>query len=213
MAVLIKFFISAVLISLSGVMAPGAVTAATIAQGTRSKHAGALIAIGHGIIEIPLIFLIMLGLGTVLKVHGVKVAIGLAGGAFLIWMGGGMLRQIRKADFAPEKIYTAGSVATGFLLSVGNPYFLLWWASVGLNLAMKARSFGVIGFVLFAFVHWVCDLVWLEILSVGSFKGTALLGQRGNRIILAVCGAALVFFGLMFGYDAVGCWIEGPAAL
>jgi threonine/homoserine/homoserine lactone efflux protein len=206
---LLKFLISAVVISLSGVMAPGAVTAATIAQGTRSKHAGALIAIGHGIIEIPLIFFIMLGLGTILKAHGVKITIGLSGGAFLVWMGGQMLRQIRKADFAPEKTYTTGSIATGFILSISNPYFLLWWASVGLNLAMKARTFGIGAFALFAFIHWLCDLIWLEILSSASFKGTTLLGLKAQRIVLAICGAALIFFGAMFGYDAISSWIKG----
>jgi threonine/homoserine/homoserine lactone efflux protein len=206
---LLKFLISAVVISLSGVMAPGAVTAATIAQGTRSKHAGALIAIGHGIIEIPLIFFIMLGLGTILKAHGVKITIGLAGGAFLVWMGGQMLRQIRKADFAPEKTYTTGPISTGFILSISNPYFLLWWASVGLNLAMKARTFGIGAFALFAFIHWLCDLIWLEILSAASFKGTTLLGLKAQRIVLAICGAALVFFGAMFGYDAISSWIKG----
>ena len=209
MAALIKFLISAVGLSLSGVMSPGAVTAATIAQGTRSKHAGALIAVGHGIIEIPLIFLIMLGLGAILEAHFVKIAIGLTGGAFLIWMGGQMLRQIRKPDFAPEKTYTTGPIATGFILSISNPLFLLWWASVGLNLAMKAKNFGIITFALFAFIHWLCDLVWLEILSAASFKGTTLLGPKGQRIVLAICGAALVIFGAMFACDALFSWIKG----
>ena len=200
-------------ISLSGVMAPGSVTAATIAQGTRSKHAGTLIAVGHGIIEIPLIFLIMLGLGAILEAHFVKIAIGLAGGAFLIWMGTQMLRQVRKPDFAPEKAYTTGPVMTGFILSISNPYFLLWWASVGLNLAMKAKELGIIAFALFAFIHWLCDLVWLEILSAASFKGTTLLGPKSQRIVLAVCGAALIVFGAMFAADAVSSWIKGaPAA-
>jgi threonine/homoserine/homoserine lactone efflux protein len=210
---LIKFLIGAVVISLSGVMAPGAVTAATIAQGTRSKHAGAFIAVGHGIIEIPLIFFIMLGLGTILEIHFVKIGIGLAGGAFLVWMGSQMLRQIRKPDFAPEKTYTTGPIITGFILSISNPYFLLWWASVGLNLAMEAKSFGITAFALFAFIHWLCDLVWLEILSAASFKGTTLLGPKGQRIILAICGAALVIYGAMFAYNAFALWIKSaPAA-
>ena len=194
-------------------MAPGSVTAATIAQGTRSKHAGALIAVGHGIIEIPLIFLIMLGLGAILEAHFVKIAIGLAGGAFLIWMGAQMLRQVRKADFAPEKAYTTGPVLTGFILSISNPYFLLWWASLGLNLAMKAKELGIIAFALFAFIHWLCDLVWLEILSTASFKGTTLLGPKSQRIVLAVCGAALIVFGAMFAADAVSSWIKGAPAV
>jgi len=49
------FLVSAVGISLTGVMLPGPMTAATIAKGYSDRNAGALIAIGHAVIEIPLI--------------------------------------------------------------------------------------------------------------------------------------------------------------
>ncbi len=73
---------------------------------------------------------------------------------------------------------------TGLLLSAGNLYFLLWWATVG--------------FALFALIHWLCDLVWLEVLTAASFTGSKLLGVRTQRIILAVCGVAMLVFGLKF---------------
>ncbi|MHC5174033.1 MAG: LysE family transporter [Planctomycetota bacterium] len=73
---LTPFLLSAIIISLSGVMAPGAVTAATIAQGTRSRWAGLLISVGHGIVEMPLIFLLMLGLHFFFEMDPVKIAIG-----------------------------------------------------------------------------------------------------------------------------------------
>ncbi|GAH55236.1 unnamed protein product, partial [marine sediment metagenome] len=56
------FLFSAVGISLTGVMLPGPLTAATIAKGYGDKNAGALIAVGHAVIEIPLIAAIYLGL-------------------------------------------------------------------------------------------------------------------------------------------------------
>ncbi|MHC4855916.1 MAG: LysE family transporter, partial [Planctomycetota bacterium] len=87
------FLLKAIIISLSGVMAPGAVTAATIAQGTRNRWAGLLISVGHGIVEMPLICLLMLGLGLVFELDPVKIAIGLLGGGFLLWMGTDILRH------------------------------------------------------------------------------------------------------------------------
>jgi threonine/homoserine/homoserine lactone efflux protein len=63
-------------------MAPGPVTAAAIGMGTRSRYAGMLIAIGHGIVEFPLIVLIVLGLGRILKLPTAQIIIGLAGGTF-----------------------------------------------------------------------------------------------------------------------------------
>lgn len=200
---LLAFLLTAIVVSLTGVMAPGSLTAATIAQGTRSRYAGTLISIGHGIVEIPLIFLIMLGLGVILETDSAKIAIGLIGGAFLIWMGAGMLREIRKPDFTPDKTYTTGPILTGIILSATNPYFLFWWATVGLNLAIRARNFGLIAFAAFALIHWLCDLVWLSILSFAAFAGTTILSQRNQKIILAICAAALIFFGAWFIIDAV----------
>jgi len=49
------FFLAQVLIiSCSGAMQPGPVTATAIAMGARNRYAGTLLAIGHGIIEFPL---------------------------------------------------------------------------------------------------------------------------------------------------------------
>ena len=77
------FLIQAVIISLSGVMAPGPITAATVGSGTRSPHAGALVAFGHGIVEFPLMLFIFFGLGHVLGLDSVKTVIFSLGGAFL----------------------------------------------------------------------------------------------------------------------------------
>lgn len=197
------FLLKTIFISLSGVMAPGAVTAATIAQGTRNRWAGARIAVGHGIIEIPLIFLLMLGLYLFFQNPTVKVVIGLAGGAFLLWMGIGLLREIKKPVGDGQVLYTAGPIATGFMLSATNPYFLFWWATVGLNLALGGKELGFAALVLFAVVHWMCDLVWLTILSLAAFHGATLLSPKKQKWILGACGLALVVFGLLFIRDAV----------
>jgi threonine/homoserine/homoserine lactone efflux protein len=199
------FLIKAVGISLSGVMAPGAITAATIAHGTRRRWAGVQIAAGHGLVEIPLIGLLLIGLHLVFKMLSVQIAIGLLGGAFLLWMGQGMLR--RKPETTPQTEHVARSaVMTGIVLSAGNPYFLLWWATVGLNLAMDAKHLGPAAVILFAMIHWTCDLIWLAILSMAAFythRGAGLFGRRLQRGILLMCGIALLVFGIMFIVDAV----------
>ena len=203
------FLVQAVGISMSGVMAPGPVTAVTIAMGQRRRHAGAWVAVGHGIVEFPLMALIIVGLGRVFEIAGVRAAIGLAGGVMLIWMGVGMLRASRRAATTAPAAARRGPVATGIILSAGNPYFLLWWATVGLALATRAAQWGIGAFALFAVLHWLCDLVWLEALSWTSFKGSRLFGRRSERIVLAVCGAALVVFAALFFYRA-GAELAGP---
>lgn len=202
MEALIVFLLQAVVISLSGVMAPGPMTAAALAVGARSRHAGARMALGHGVVEFPLMLLIMAGAGTLLASEGVRIGIGLAGGVVLLVMGVQMLRSLRGGSNATNQYDGKGPFWTGIVFSGGNPYFLFWWATVGLALISRALELGVLAFGLFAIAHWLCDLVWLEALSWASFKGSKLLGERNQRIVLAICALALFFFGVMFIHDA-----------
>ncbi|MFA7486297.1 MAG: lysine transporter LysE, partial [Phycisphaerae bacterium] len=60
---LAAFLITVFVISLSGVLAPGPVTTAAIALGSRNKFAGFLIGIGHVIVELPVIIILIFGAG------------------------------------------------------------------------------------------------------------------------------------------------------
>ena len=184
-------------------MAPGPVTAAAIGMGARSRYAGMLIAIGHGIVEFPLMILIVLGMGRILQLPTAQIAIGLAGGAFLLMMAIGMLRSLRSVEMQETKVAKSAPMLAGIILSATNPYFLFWWATVGLALATTATGMGIWAFALFAVVHWLCDFIWLGALSWASFKGTGLFGSRSQQIVLMICAVALFFFGLFFIYKAV----------
>jgi len=205
---LLLFLGQVVVISLSGVMAPGPVTAAAIGMGARSRYAGMLLAVGHGIVEFPLIVFIVLGMGRILKLPSAQIVIGLAGGAFLLMMAIGMLRSLRSAQEQETKAAKRTPMLAGIILSAGNPYFLFWWATVGLALATTATGMGIWAFALFAVVHWLCDFVWLGALSWASFKGTGLFGARSRRIVLLICAVALLFFGLFFIYNATGTLVK-----
>jgi len=199
---LAAFLVQAVVISFSGVMAPGPVTAVTLGMGARNRHAGALIAVGHGIVEFPLMGLIILGVGRVFEIPGVRIGIGLAGGVMLLVMGARMLRELRKSTEVAAGPARRGPLMMGIILSIGNPYFLLWWATVGLALATRAARLGLVAFALFAVLHWLCDLVWLEVLSWTTHRGSKLLGGRVQKGVMVVCGAALLFFGGLFLFNA-----------
>jgi len=205
----IWFLISVVTISLSGVMAPGPMTTATLAAGTRNRHAGAVMAIGHGIVEFPLMVLIVLGVGRWFQVDWVKVTIGLLGGLFLILLGILMLRNPGPVRVSDSTTGRRGELLTGIFMTAGNPYFLIWWATVGLALTTQASAFVVAAFAIFAFVHWLCDLVWLEALSLASAKGSELLRGRSQRIVLIICACALVGFGIQFVWSAGKLWLKG----
>jgi threonine/homoserine/homoserine lactone efflux protein len=203
------FFLAKVVgISLSGVMAPGPVTAAAIAMGARNRFAGVFMAIGHGIVEFPLIVMITLGMGVILKSSATKIVIGFAGGVFLLFMAIQMMRSLSGTEDREVKATSSGPLVAGIILSVSNPFFLIWWASVGLNLAITAAGFGIWAFALFAIVHWLCDLIWLSALSLASFKGSVLLGPRRQKKVLLVCSLALFGFGLFFIYNAASTLVK-----
>lgn len=194
------FLLSAAGISLSGVMMPGPLTAATITKGYRDKYAGVLIALGHAVIEFPLMALIYLGFAHFFASPDAKKVIGLAGGLMLIFMGALMLRTIRRAvGEAADLPYN--SFITGIVMTGTNPYFFIWWATIGIALIAAAGAFGIWGLLLFAVVHWSCDLIWEQFVSMSVFRTRHLWTQKVQRIVLGICALVLVGFGLWFCFS------------
>jgi threonine/homoserine/homoserine lactone efflux protein len=146
--------------------------------------------------------LIMVGLDKILKLTVTRIIIGLAGGAVLVIMAVQMFMSLKKIESAEYKPLHNKPITAGIVLSVGNPYFLLWWATVGLALATQAAGFGIWAFGMFAVTHWLVDCIWLLLLSWTSFKGSQLLKVKFQKIVLTVCACALLIFGLIFIYDA-----------
>jgi threonine/homoserine/homoserine lactone efflux protein len=207
--VALLFFLAQVfIISLTGALQPGPVTATTITMGTRNRWAGTLMAVGHGIIEFPLMVIIILGLDYYFKLPKVQIAIGLAGGVFLILMAIQSLLSLKANTHNDPNTLSGRPVLAGVILTASNPYFLLWWATVGLALATQSTQWGIWAFALFALAHWSVDLIWLQILSWASFKGSVLLGPRGLKVVLIFCSAALFGFGLFFIYNATNLFIQ-----
>jgi threonine/homoserine/homoserine lactone efflux protein len=204
---LLLFLLGAFAISFSGAMQPGPVTATVITMGTRNRYAGELLAIGHGIIEFPLMVLIILGMGRILKLAATQIIIGLAGGVILLLMSGQMFKALRSSKSGETKVLRNNPVFAGIILSAGNPYFLIWWATVGLKLVIEAQSFGIWAFGLFALVHWLTDFLWFSALSWASFKGSALMSERAQKKVLGVCAAVLFLFGVFFIISAAWKWL------
>ncbi len=183
-------------ISLSGVIMPGPIFATTVAKGYQDARAGLKISAGHAVIEIPLIVAIFLGFEAVLKERSVFAAIGIIGGAFLIYMGISMVRTKMNGEQAHGS--KLGPFTAGIALTAINPYFLLWWATVGASLISIASGYGLIMLPVFAAVHLACDLGWLQFVSFSVNRSRTFLTGRRYRILFAGCGAILMFFALYF---------------
>jgi len=200
---LLAIILSVVVISLSGVMMPGPMFAVTIAKSYRSPWAGTKIAIGHAIVEVPLILLIYFGFARFFQRDGVQIALSLIGGAVIIWLGVNMFRA-RKEVVASGHDLKYGAITAGIVMSVINPLFLLWWATVGSMLVMKFVAFGTIGLPVLIITHWVCDLIWLSIvftpdLSYQSAMGYEVAGVDICRLQPVASGLRCLVFD--FGYS------------
>ncbi len=187
------FLIEAMLVSLSGVMAPGPITSVSVGYGSENPRAGAWVAVGHGLVEFPVMIGVFLGVGAVMDLPWVRTMIALVGGAFLLYMGIGMIRNIRQEEIAGS-VSSRSPLAAGALLSLGNPYFLIWWATVGAGLILRSTEFGLLGFAAFAVGHWLCDLGWDTFLSGLSFRGGQFFGRKFQQVVFAISGGFLLFY-------------------
>lgn len=197
----LAFLSGAVLVSLSGVMAPGPITAVAVGRGASAPSAGPLVAVGHGIAEIPMMVAVTLGIGRLLDVPFVRPAISIAGAIVLVVMAIGMFRSARRGPAAAGAL-DRSPLAAGVILSLGNPYFLVWWVTVGAALITRSLAFGLLGFAAFAFAHWLCDFLWCTFLSTLSFRGGRFFGGRLQLAVFVICGAALLIFSARLVWDA-----------
>lgn len=204
-AFMLSFLLSVVVISLSGVMMPGPLFAVTVAKSYKSQFAGVQIAAGHALVEIPLILLIYFGLGRFFQHELVQLTLSLLGGVVLLWLGIGMFRaRARLVETGKDLPYN--SVVAGVVTSILNPFFILWWVTIGSMLIMKSLNFGTTGFALFIPTHWLCDLVWLLFMSIMVYRTRALWGRKFQEGLFIACGLLLVGFGCWFIVSGIKQW-------
>jgi threonine/homoserine/homoserine lactone efflux protein len=184
-------------ISLSGVLMPGPLFAVTIEKAAKNKAAGALIALGHGVVEFPLMFIIFFLLSEFEVPWTVQAGVGIVGGALMIFMGAQTFRNRNKADETHARS-KQDSFLAGIRTTAANPGFVLWWLTVGTTLILNAKLFGLVGFSVFAGLHWSCDFVWYTVVAFLIFQSRRFWTQRVSQAITFFCIAVLVGFGAWF---------------
>jgi len=185
------------LISLSGVMSPGPLLATTICKGYQDPRAGIRITIGHALIEAPLIVAIFLGLDTILQSDAVFIFVGLVGGGVLIYMGADLLRSRNQSLLVCDK-GKSDVVSSGFIMTVANPYWLIWWATAGAALVAGAVTFGWIMLPLFIIVHVSVDLIWYLAVSYSVNRSKEMWASKWHMWLFVVSGGIMLFFGAYF---------------
>lgn len=196
-------FGSAFVVALSGALMPGPLLTVTVAHSPRFGWTfGPLAILGHAILELGLISLVFLGAGPLLKSVGVQSVVGLVGGVILLWMSWGMVGMARSGggSLAIEGQDKRGDRAVwlGILTSISNPYWTLWWATVGLAFLTTAAKSGPLGIAVFFLGHISGDFAWYTLVSVGASRGKKFVGTSLYAGVLFFCAVILVALGAWF---------------
>jgi threonine/homoserine/homoserine lactone efflux protein len=203
---LFLIFGTAFVVGLSGAMMPGPLLAVSISESAkRGFRAGPLLVLGHAIVELLLLVALVWGLSEFLEQNLVAGIVGVVGGLFLLGMAFALVRQARRAvsplEVSPQSARSGRwLLVTGAVLSVANPLWILWWATVGTTWVLWSLSLaaGAIGVVVFYLGHILSDLGWYSMVSLVVSRGKRLMSLRVYRGLLLACGVALIGMGIYF---------------
>ena len=205
MSQLFFLFWSAFVVALSGALMPGPVLTATISEVMkRGFKAGPLIVAGHAILEIALLTAVVAGLGPWITRNTTMGVVGIGGGVLLVLMGIQMAVTTGKAadsamsSRADPASAIRGPVLTGILTSLSNPYWALWWATIGLNFAAIALKNGLAGLASFYTGHILADLAWYSLIAAAVASGRKICPRGVYVALITVCGIVLVALGIYF---------------
>ncbi len=194
MITFLAIFFSSLIVAFSGAMMPGPLLTLTISEATsRGSVAGPLLISGHAVLELILLTGLLFGLGPLFKNEYFFIIIAFLGGLIMIWMAYGMFKSL-------PTLTVSNSVTTskkknlfmaGILMSLANPYWIIWWATIGLGYIVSSLEYGWLGVTLFFIGHITGDMIWYFAISFTIGKGKKLFTDKIYRILIAVCGTFL----------------------
>ena len=203
MTQIFEFAIIVVIISASGVMAPGPLFAANVAYGLRDgAKSGIKMAIGHSIVEFPLVILLGIGVFSLESFPEFRMIISVVGAITLFVFAFVQIRNVLQKNKDISSIPKHSPLITGIALSALNPFFIVWWLTIGFKLisdAMLIWAFS--GILIVFFLHIWMDFVWLGGISFLASKSSRIISNRNYKIIMIGLSLLLVYFGITFLSD------------
>jgi threonine/homoserine/homoserine lactone efflux protein len=204
----IEFSLQVILVSTSGVLSPGPLFFINILYGSKyGSFVGLKIASGHAIVEFPLIIALSHGLYSfsyTLQLSDVifKV-IGLIGGIFLLLFAILQIISILKNKSTNSQVITnpkfnmKNPILAGFIFTIINPFFLVWWLTIGSKLISDSViNFGILEGISIIFLsHIWMDYFWLWFTSFMINKGKSIINENVYRIFVFAISVVLGIYG------------------
>ena len=195
-----EFAILVIVISASGVMAPGPLFAANISYGLREgAKSGIKMATGHAMVELPLVILLGIGVFSLESFPEFRTVISILGAITLFVFAALQIRTVLKNKEFSIKNQKQGALITGVLLSGLNPFFIVWWLTIGFKLISDAMLIWAFSGMLIMFgLHIWMDFAWLGAVSFLALKSTKILSNRNYKILMIGLSGMLIYFGIIF---------------
>lgn len=210
---MLTLFVSAFLLGLIFNAAPGAVFAETVRQGARGGYAHALaVQIGSLVGDATWAVLGLIGVGLLLQTEALRLPVGLAGAAYLLWLAWDSWRAASKEFSLGGGVPSARERAlrAGVLLSVTNPQNVAYWAALGSALgAVGVREPQVEHYAVFFFGFMVSSIVWAFVCAAivaRLFRGAS---HAWVKLTYRLCAAAFLALALSSLREI---WFSAPVA-
>ena len=210
---LTNFIVTVIIVTASGALAPGPLFFGSLMSGTKhGARAGFSCAIGHMMVEFPLVLALALGLLVAASQPSVRSIIGLVGGIGLIGFGVAQIYSTFKSkpelaefgDVPKASKMASSSLMVGLAFTGLNPYFILWWLTIGSILIIQALAFAALAGVLLMYAaHVWMDYVYLTAIAHLGKRGRMLINSRYYKFILVVFGLVLIYYGSTFLLNAI----------
>jgi len=202
-----------ILVSVSGVLSPGPLFFANLVLSKNGGFwSGIKIAIGHTIVELPVVILYSIPL-IIFTSQSVTFSIinfiSFIGGISLISFGILFVVKIisknNMHNYIIESSRIEKPVIAGMLFTGINPFFFLWWISVGIKLI--SDSIALLGYpigIAFLFlVHVWMDYAWLGLTSYFASRGISVLRSQYHKFIILILTIPLFYYGINFTLTAI----------
>ena len=205
MSNILEFALIVIIISASGVMSPGPLFAANITHGLKNgTKAGIKIAIGHSLVEFPLVILLGIGILSMEVFPEFRTIISILGAITLFVFAFLQIKTILNKNKKISTKLKQGPIITGVLLSGLNPFFIIWWLTIGLKLISDAMAIWAFAGILIVFVlHIWMDFVWLGATAFLVSKSKKIISNTSYRAIILALSIILIYFGITFLMDVI----------
>ncbi len=199
----LSLFIISFTIALSGALSPGPLLATVIYESSRGGFkSGPLLILGHALSEILMLAFILFGFSRFIHAPWVLKTISLAGVIILFYFGLNILLSLPNLSFKFKEpsAKSKNLIIAGATLSITNPYWSVWWLTIGLGLLLAAKSQGFLAVGIFFLGHILADMSWYSAISLTISKGRRFISEKVYKGILACCGLCLIGFGIWFAF-------------